>query len=104
MDTIKGFKDYVGEEAWKRSEIKKILVDTFEKYGFEPAETPVIEAEEFVKGDNSQDEAISDVYSLQNKSKRNIALRYEVTFQLKRLMQNMKLPCKRCEIGEVLRD
>lgn len=104
MEPVKGFKDYTGEEAQKRAEIKKILVETFEKYGFEPAETPVIEAEEFVRGENSNDEAVSDIYKIEDKGKRKLALRYEFTFQLKRLMQNKKLPFKRYQIGEVFRD
>src|SRR3989338_1213039 len=104
METIKGFKDYIGEEAKKRAEIKKILVETFEKYGFEPAETPVIEAEEFVRGENTNDEAVSDIYKMEDKGKRKLALRYEFTFQLKRLMQNKKLPYKRYQIVEVFRD
>ena len=103
-ETIKGFKDFVGEEAEKRAEIKKILIDVFEKYNFEPVETPVIEYEEFVKGNNSNDEAVSDIFKLQDKGKRKLALRYEFTFQLKRLMKNKKLPYKRYEVGPVFRD
>ncbi|HPD81747.1 MAG TPA: ATP phosphoribosyltransferase regulatory subunit [Candidatus Pacearchaeota archaeon] len=104
METVKGFNDYTGEEARKRAEIKKILVNTFEKYGFEPAETPLIEYREFVQGENKQDEAVSDIFKLEDKGKRDLALRYEFTFQLKRLMQNKKLPYKRYQIGEVFRD
>lgn len=103
-DLVKGFKDYTGEEALKRAEIKKILVETFEKYGFEPAETPIIENEEFVKGENKADEAVSDIYKLKDKGKRKLALRYEFTFQLKRIADNKKLPYKRYEIGPVFRD
>ena len=101
---VKGFKDYIGEKAQKRAELKKILVEIFEKYGFEPAETPVIEYEEFVKGENKKDEAVSDIYRLTDKGKRKLALRYEFTFQLKRLMKNKKLPYKRYQIGEIFRD
>lgn len=106
IETVKGFQDFFGEEAQKRGEIKKILAETFEKYGFQPAESPLIEYEEFVKGPDSQtgDEAISDIFKLQDKGKRKLALRYEFTFQLKRLMQNMKLPFKRYQIGPVFRD
>ncbi len=103
-EPVKGFRDYEGEEAQKRLEIKKILVETFEKYGFQPAETPIIEYEDFVIGENKQDEVISDVFKLQDKGKRNLALRYEFTFQLKRLAKNKKLPYKRYQIGEVFRD
>ena len=104
MEIVKGFNDFSGEEARKRGEIRKILVRTFESYGFEPAETPIIEYEEFVKEGNSQDEAISDIFKLQDKGKRKLALRYELTFQLKRIAKNKKLPYKRYQIGEVFRD
>lgn len=104
METIKGFNDYSGEEARKRTEIKKILIEIFEKYGFEPAETPIIENQEFVVGENKGDEAVSDIYKLTDKGKRKLALRYEFTFQLKRLIKNRKLPYRKYQIGEVFRD
>jgi len=104
MDVIKGFRDFTEEEALKREQIKRILVDTFKLYGFEPAETPLIEQESFVKGDNQQDEAISDIFKLQDRGKRKLALRYELTFQLKRLAKNKKLPYKRFQIGPVFMD
>jgi histidyl-tRNA synthetase len=80
------------------------LIKKFKIYGFIPAETPIIEFEEFVKGDNQQDEAISDIFRLKDKGNRDLALRYEFTFQLKRIAQNQKLPFKRYQIGEVFRD
>jgi histidyl-tRNA synthetase len=103
-DTVKGFKDYTEEEAMKKAEIKKLLVGTFENYGFEPAETPIVEYEEFVKGENEKDEAVSDIFKLRDKGNRALALRYEFTFQLKRLANNKKLPYRRYQIGEVFRD
>lgn len=103
-EIIKGFKDYIGEEAQKRTKIREILIENFEKYGFEPAETPIVENEEFVKGENKEDEAVSDIFKLQDRGKRKLALRYEFTFQLKRIAKNKKLPYKRYEIGEVFRD
>ena len=104
QEIVKGFKDYSGKEAAKRAEIRKIVVDTFEKYCFEPAETPIIEYEDFVKGENKEDEAVSDVFKLKDKGNRKLGLRYEFTFQLKRLMKNKKLPYKRYQVGEVFRD
>ncbi len=100
----KGFRDYTGEEAQKRAEIRKALVEIFETYGFEPAETPIIESEEFVKGENAQDESVSDIFKLQDKGKRKLALRYELTFPLQRIMKNKKLPYRTYRIGEVFRD
>jgi histidyl-tRNA synthetase len=103
-EIMKGFRDFTGEEAEKRQKIKDILAETFKKYGFEVAETPIIESEEFVKGENKEDEAVSDIYKLKDKGERNLALRYEFTFQLKRIASNKKLPYKRYQIGEVFRD
>lgn len=103
-DTAKGFKDYTGEEALRRAKIKQIIEQTFKLYGFEPAETPIIEQEDFVRGDNQQDEVISDIFKLQDKGKRKLALRYELTFPLKRIAKNKKLPYKRYQIGAVFRD
>ena len=103
-ETVKGFRDYDGKEAEKRAIIIEVIRSTFEKYGFCPAETPIIEYEDFVKGDNSQDEAVRDVFKLKDRGKRKLALRYEFTFQLKRLAKNKKLPYKRYQIGYNFRD
>src|SRR3990167_8488230 len=103
-EPVKGFRDFAGKEAKKLSEIQKILVTIFERYGFEPSETPIIEYEEFVKGDNKEDEAVSDIFKLKDKGERELALRYEFTFQLKRIANNKKLPYKRYQLGEVFRD
>jgi len=104
METVKGFRDYIGEDALKREKIKEILVKNFKLFGFNPEETPVIEQEEFVRGENANDEAVSDVFKLRDKGDRNLALRYEFTFQLKRTSLNKKLPYKRYQIGYVFRD
>ena len=104
MNLVKGFRDYSGEEALKRAKVREIIEETFKLYGFEPAETPIIEYEEFVIGENPNDEAVSDTFKLRDRGKRKLALRYEFTFQLKRLMKNKKLPYKRYQIGPVFRD
>ena len=104
MESVKGFKDFTGAEALKRQEVREIIIKNFRLFGFEPAETPLIEFEEFVKGENLGDEAISDIFKLKDKGQRELALRYEFTFQLKRIASNKKLPYKRYQIGEVFRD
>ena len=104
METVKGFRDIEGQEAIKLEKVQDLLVKTFKLYGFEPAFTPIVEYESFVKGENSNDEAVSDIFRLQDKGKRDLALRYEFTFQLKRLSKNKKLPYKRYQIGPIFRD
>lgn len=102
-ETVKGFRDISGEEALKREKIKQIIINKFKTYGFAPAETPIIELEEFAKAGQAE-ETISDIFKLKDKGNRALALRYELTFQLKRLAQNKKLPYRRYQIGEVFRD
>lgn len=102
--TVKGFQDFTGKEAQKRVKIKKIIQEQFELYGFEPAETPVMEFKEFVQSGNSNDEAVRDVFKLEDRGKRKLALRYEFTFQLKRIAKNQKLPYKRYQVGYNFRD
>ncbi|MEK6827356.1 MAG: ATP phosphoribosyltransferase regulatory subunit [Nanoarchaeota archaeon] len=103
-DLVKGFNDYLGEDARKRQKITNIIRNNFELYGFEPAETPIVETLEFVKGENPKDDAVRDVFQLEDRGKRKLALRYEFTFQLKRIANNKKLPYKRYQIGYNFRD
>lgn len=100
---VKGFRDFTEEEALKREKIKEIIIKKFKTYGFEPAETPIIEYEDFAKKEQFE-ETISEIFKLKDRGKRNLALRYELTFQLKRIAKNKKLPYRRYQIGEVFRD
>ena len=103
-DTVKGFQDFIGEDALKRKKILEIIENEYRKYGYLPAETPLIEYEDFVIGDNKTDEAVRDIFRLKDRGKRDLALRYEFTFQLKRIAKKQKLPFKRYQIGYVFRD
>ena len=103
-ENVKGFRDLTGKDAEKRAFVQEVIRQTFERYNYEYVETPVVEYGEFVQGENSGDEAISDIFKLKDKGKRKLALRYEFTFQLKRIANNKKLPYKRFQIGPVFRD
>ncbi len=109
VDTVKGFQDYLPPESLKRDAVRKIIEKNFKLHGFLPIETPLIEFDEMMKSDspNEQDEAVSDRFKLQDRAGRNLGLRYEFTFQLARIFkqnQNIKLPFRRYQIGEVFRD
>lgn len=104
MEKVKGFQDFLGSDAKKRERMIEIIREQFVLFGFEPAETPIIEYEEFVRGENKNDEAVRDIFCLEDRGKRKLALRFEFTFQLKRIAKNQKLPYKRYQIGSVFRD
>ena len=108
VETVKGFQDFLPPESLKREAVKKAIEKTFGLYGFLPVETPVIEFDELMKGDDmEEDEAVSDRFRLKDRAGRNLGLRYEFTFQLARIMKqnpNIKLPFRRYQIGPVFRD
>ena len=101
-ENVKGFRDI--ENAEKRNAMKRVIEETFKRYNFKPVEMPLIENEEFVRGNNPNDEAVSSVFKLKDRGERKLALRYELTFQYKRLAKNKKLPYKIFQIGTVFRD
>jgi len=105
METVKGFTDKIGKDAEKAALIREVAKQTFSKFNFQEVETPIIEYEKFVKSGASEgDDAISEIFKLTDKGDRRLALRYEFTFQLKRIAKNKKLPFKRYQIGPVFRD
>jgi len=106
-ELVKGFRDILPDEAMKREKVRNIIAEICKKYGFLPLETPTIEYEELVKGDNELDEAVSTIYKLKDRAERKLALRYEFTFQLSRLLienPNIKLPLRKYQTGNVFRD
>ena len=107
VETVRGFRDVLYPEAVKRQKIKEVIEKNFKLFGFLPIETPSIEYEELAKGENEKDEAVSDRFRLKDRGNRDLALRYEFTFQLKRIFKenpNIKLPFRRYQIGYVFRD
>jgi len=109
-ERVKGFQDFLPPESEKRAKIREIIEKNFKLFGFKPVETPTIEYDELMRQDDlveDEDEAISDRFRLKDKGGRNLALRYEFTFQLARLFKenpNIKLPFRKYQLGRVFRD
>ena len=107
IETVKGFRDILPPDSLKRQRVKEIIEKNFKLFGFVPIETPTIEYEELVRGDNPNDSAVSDRFRLKDRGGRELALRFEFTFQLKRIFKenpNIKLPFRRYQVGYVFRD
>ncbi len=107
IETVKGFRDILPPESLKRQAIREVIEKNFKLFGFVPIETPTIEYEELVRGDNQNDSAVSDRFRLKDRGERELALRFEFTFQLKRIFKenpNIKLPFRRYQMGYVFRD
>jgi len=107
IELVRGFRDVLPLESLRRQKVKEVIEKNFKLFGFMPIETPTLEYEKFAKGDNEKDAAVSDMFKLKDRGGRELALRYEFTFQLQRVFRenpNIKLPFRRYQIGNVFRD
>jgi histidyl-tRNA synthetase len=104
--TLKGFRDFLPDEARKRQYVINILKETFELFGFAPLETPALEYEEILTGKYG-DEGDKLMYRFEDNGGRRVALRYDQTVPLSRVVaqyQNeLTFPFKRYQIQPVWR-
>lgn len=104
--TLKGFRDFLPNEARKRNYVIETLRRVFESYGFEPLETPSLEYEEILAGKYGE-EGDKLMYKFKDRGDRNVALRYDQTVPLARVVaqyQNaLPFPFKRYQIQNVWR-
>src|SRR3972149_9199686 len=91
IQTLKGFRDFLPKEARKRQYVLGILKNVFESYGFEPLETPALEYEEILSGKYG-DEGEKLMYKFQDKGGRKVALRYDQTVPLARVVAQYSNP------------
>jgi len=106
IQTLKGFRDFLPQEAKKREYVLNTLKKVFESYGFEPLETPSLEYEEVLTGKYG-DEGEKLMYKFLDNGKRKVALRYDQTVPLARVVaqyQNeITFPFKRYQMQNVWR-
>src|SRR3989339_2097509 len=102
---LKGFRDFFPEDASKRQYAINIIRKTFERYGFEPIETPAIEYLETFTGNIGEDEKL--FYKFEDSGGRKVALRYDQTVPTCRFIaqypDKITLPFKRYQIQTVWR-
>jgi histidyl-tRNA synthetase len=77
IQTLKGFRDFLPEEALKRQWLKNKLVEIFEIWGYDPMETPTLEPLEIFKGQVGEDEKL--FFQFEDQGGRKVALRYDQT-------------------------
>jgi histidyl-tRNA synthetase len=104
--TLQGFNDYFAQDIALRNYVKEIFRVTFEKYGYEPLETPALEFSELMLG-QSGEEAEKQYYRFEDNGGRDVMLKFEVMISMCRaLAQNINsipLPYKRYQIQNVWR-
>lgn len=100
-------RDFLPEQARKKQFIEDFLRRLFERYGFEPLQTPIVEDFGLLSAKGSGGEAIkNEIYYFKDKGDRELGLRYDLTVPLARVVAsnpNLVKPFKRYCIGLVYR-
>lgn len=98
--TYKGMKDYLPRDMRLRQHIVTTLTGVFERHGFEPMQTPIVEYEETLAGKIGDEEKL--IYRLQFGDDR-LALRYDQTVSLARVVaqypNDLLFPFRRYAVG-----
>src|SRR3989344_9581175 len=106
VQTLKGFRDFLPQNARKRQFVLDTLKKVFESYGFEPLETPALEYEEILTGKYG-DEGDKLMYRFEDLGKRKVTMRYDQTVPLARVIaqyaNSLPFPFKRYQIQNVWR-
>ncbi|MFH0979450.1 MAG: histidine--tRNA ligase [Candidatus Roizmanbacteria bacterium] len=105
LQTLKGFRDFLPSEAIARNYVIGKIKAVFERFGFDPLETPALEYAETLLGKYGE-EADKLMYLFEDKGKRRVGLRYDQTVPLARIIaqyQNIPKPFKRYQIQPVWR-
>ena len=103
--TLKGFRDFLPEEQISRQKMVDNIRKSYELFGFSPIETPTLEYADILTGKYG-DEGDKLMYRFKDNGDRDVALRYDLTIPLARVVAqygDIKKPFKRYQIANVFR-
>lgn len=106
FEVARGVRDWSGAEAILRNKVRSALLQVFERYGYNPLETPVFETTEAL-GFKGGGEIQKEVFRLTDRRGHQVGLRFDHTVPLARYIatnRNLRFPFKRYAVGEVFRD
>jgi len=101
----KGFRDFLPDRMRLRKRLIAQMTDIFERFGFEPLDTPCLEYAETLEGKYGE-EGDRLIYKFQDRGERMVALRYDLTIPLARVAAmhpGIAKPFKRYHIAPVWR-
>ena len=103
---LSGFRDMLAEQMIPRQQMIATIRSVYEKYGFTPLDTPALEKQETLNGKYGE-EGDKLMYKFQDNGGRLVALRYDLTVPLARVVaqhrSEIQLPYKRYQVGPVWR-
>ena len=103
--TLPGFMELLPSEQILFNEMKEKIQKTYEKYGFVPLDTPIIESSEVLLA-KAGGETEKQIYRF-NKGDSDLSLRFDLTVPLAKYVAeyypNLTFPFRRYQIGKVYR-
>jgi histidyl-tRNA synthetase len=103
----RGTRDFMPEDAIRRQAVLSTIWNIFEKWGFDPLETPAFEDWALLSAKQGGGEEIkNEIYYFKDKSDRELGLRFDFTVPLARVVAsnpNLPKPFRRYQIGPVWR-
>ena len=104
--TLKGFRDLMPSDMIARNAVVEKIRSVYEKYGFVPLDTPVLEYLTTLVGTGGE-ETNKLLFRLESPEREPIAMRFDLTVPYARLLAQypgqLRLPFRRYHIGPVFR-
>lgn len=105
---VKGTFDYMPKDMKIRNMITDTLRENFERYGYLPLETPILNNYDLLSYKYQDDaEILSEIYRLTDQGERDLGLRFDLTVPFCKVVglnKGLSLPFRRYEIGKVFRN
>jgi len=107
FQTVKGMRDFPPEVMEKRLFVLDTIRRMFERWGYQPLDTPVLEDFKLLaaKGGGGQ-EIKREIYYFKDQAKRELGMRFDLTVPMARFVANnpnLPKPFKRYQMGKVWR-
>lgn len=106
LNPPKGMRDFSPKEKILRDKVFRKIERVFQRFGFEPMETPIVEMWDVLKGKYGDEAENRLIWRFKLPySDKEFALRYDLTVPLARYFSKYKpsIPFKRYQIGQVYR-
>lgn len=108
LRNVKGTRDMLPADKLIRDSLIAKLKVIFEKYGYNPIETPALELQDTLSSKYAGGaEILKEVFTLKDNADRDLGLRYDLTVPFARVVasnQELKRPFKRYQIDRVWRN
>ncbi len=107
FQTARGVRDTMPEDMIRQQYVISVIQKIYEKYGFDPLDTPAFEEWGLLSAKQGGGEEIKqEIYYFKDKSDRELGLRFDLTVPLARIIAaspDLPKPFKRYQIGKVWR-